>query len=184
MYRAFIKALLLATTLLFVLATCACAPKSRVDEATTGGIEEEPMTETTPKTPSHDQPYPEYRGVKIVIENAIPQGAHIRAENEYGYDVLSGHGFQVFIMEGNEMTEPVEFNDSAFPTILTTLSTIPYLEEGSLDFDFYFGGLAPGHYRFVMPDVYISDDTDTPWREKDIPGDFEIVSLYADFVVS
>jgi hypothetical protein len=132
--------------------------------------------------PSHEADMPEYVGVKFVVENATSHGAELRFENENGYDVAGGYGFHLLAMDGADVIGIVEFNDGiAFALPLLHISEHPDLVEGYLDFDVYYGGLEPGHYRFVTS-VYVGDAG--AWNRGNVARDFEKVNLYTDFVVS
>jgi hypothetical protein len=177
MCKTIIRLALLAPLFLFSLPIIACAPSAHTDGV--GDIEDESSAETVFKTISAE-PCSEYRGVKIVIVSVSPQGATIRIENEHGYDVMLGLGFTVFALNGGEVGERVQTNNEiAVPALLAFLSANPDLQERYIDFDFYFGGLKPGRYRFLIPDMCISDDAEMPGKGKV----YEVVSLYADFVI-
>jgi hypothetical protein len=188
MRRAFVRALFFALILSFIVSVASCT-----EDTTVRDTEDEPMIETTdksapiettiPATTFCDQSISEYLGVGFVIENASSQGANIHLENRYGYDVLLGHDFKIVVMNDDGTMEEVPFKENlGVPAILSVSSEVPYLKERYLDFDYYFGGLEPGHYRFLAS-ALISDDMSVRWPAKDTSSDFEEVSLYADFAI-
>jgi len=173
-----VRMLLFALILFLVSSLVACTAG--------GSIGNTPDGEATakPRAIPHEQPYQEFMGVSIIIENVSSHQIEYRYENRYGYDVLLGGCWAVYSMNGNEVGEPVEFiNPYIIVLILSPLSeNNPYIKR-TFDFDYYYGGLEPGRYRFQRHDFYISDDMVVPWGAKDIHTDFEIVTLYVDFEI-
>jgi len=113
----------------------------------------------------------EHKGVSFSIEDVTPEGAFIQFGNRDNVSVYSGAGWDLFVSTDNGY-KYVHFNkDIEFPMIL-------FLEplDRYIDFVLYYGGLAPGSYRFVYLLIF-------PEVERDYENLDDKVYIYADFTV-
>ena len=177
------SARLLPITFAFFLsvAVVVCATSCSTDNVANDDADDVTDNEVRGKPWSvhHPQPYAEFLGVRVVIEDASSHGATARIVNTHGYDILLEPNFTVFAMNGNEVIGRVPFVDGIMFTLARPIpSPDQYLQNRYIDFDFYYGGLKPGQYRYQISEVHISDDLNTPLYAKKPLDDFEIVILY------
>ena len=98
-----------------------------------------------------------FDSIRIVIEDATPQGALLRFENDYGTLAYYGSGFLLWILNGEEwqlvpLKEGVGFHRLLLAAFKREgeRGDINFCLENYIDFDFYFDGLEPGEYRFGL----------------------------------
>ena len=116
----------------------------------------------------------QYDGMRFVISNPTSSGADITFANNNALDIYFEYGFDLYCLSNSAVWCPVPFaNIGYWPLKICGLEEVPYLNDGYMDFYFFFNNLQPGTYRFIKSVL-----------TRNCTGDLVcLVYLFSDFVV-
>jgi hypothetical protein len=96
------------------------------------------------------------------FDDVSSHGVTLIFNNKEKLEVVFKPDFEVLQKEGDHW-EAVTFVEDIYVPLMI-MQSLPYIEDGYLDFDQYYGGLPPGEYRFIQ-DIYLADDLADANRE-------------------
>jgi len=113
-----------------------------------------------------------YKGVSFDITNITSSGADVAINNDSKNQLAYSDWFLIDKLEDGEWVR-VDFINGGVSQLMIDLEPPSYLNH--LDFNFFFGGLSPGTYRFVQG-VYVNIGFQDMYST-------DPVYLYTEFVV-
>jgi len=127
----------------------------------------------------------EYLGMSFIISDPDSHGANIVFLNEKELPVAHGDTFRVYRRFGNGWAN-VGFIDHTNMSRLMLYDDVPFSSEPYLDFDYYFGGLEPGEYRFYYL-LYLRRDISPGTSAEGRPSDIDYYPaawVFTEFIVT
>ena len=115
-----------------------------------------------------------YEGIHLVISNATPRGINIYLADWQDSNVELLPGFFMFVLEKDNWAS-VELNEN-IGFLRSPVGLTSDKNRGYINFEFYYGELKPGAYRFIQGLLLLDLDVDLRLQS--------IVYLYVDFVIN